>query len=77
MFAYDDLLETIYVSDKFVVNTTDSNKIRRMFMYSRKLKGGKGTTYDESNVTSLYARIDDPTNGKPGYFTDIKDKPQP
>jgi len=77
MFGYDDALETIYVSDKFVVNTTDSNKIRRMFMYSRKLKGGKGTTYDESNVTSLYARIDDPTNGKPGYFTDIKDKPQP
>ena len=76
MFAYDELLETIYVSDKFVVNTTDSNKIRRMFMYSRKLKGGKGTTYDESNVTSVYARIDDPDNGKPGYFTDIKDKPQ-
>ena len=76
MFGYDDLLETIYVSDKFVVNTTDSNKIRRMFMYSRKLKGGKGTTYDESNVTSVYARIDDPDNGKPGYFTDIKDKPQ-
>lgn len=76
MFGYDDVLETIYVSDKFVVNTTDSNKIRRMFMYSRKLKGGKGTTYDESNVTSVYARIDDPDNGKPGYFTDIKDKPQ-
>ena len=76
MFGYDDALETIYVSDKFVVNTTDSNKIRRMFMYSRKLKGGKGTTYDESNVTSVYARIDDPDNGKPGYFTDIKDKPQ-
>ena len=77
MFAYDDLLETIYVSDKFVVNTTDSNKIRRMFMFSRKLKGGKGTTYDEANVTSVYARIDDPDNGKPGYFTDIKDKQQP
>ena len=77
MFAYDDALETIYVSDKFVVNTTDSNKIRRMFMYSRELKGGKGTTYDESNVTSVYARIDDPDNGKPGYFTDIKDKSQP
>lgn len=77
MFAYDDLLETIYVSDKFVVNTTDSNKIRRMFMFSRKLKGGKETTYDEANVTSVYARIDDPDNGKPGYFTDIKDKPQP
>ena len=76
MFAYDDALETIYVSDKFVVNTTDSNKIRRMFMFSRKLKGGKGTTYDESNVTSVYARIDDPDNGKPGYFTDIADKPQ-
>lgn len=42
------------------------------------LVGGKGTICAQKNEeyppTSSYARIDDPDNGKPGLFTDIKDK---
>lgn len=33
-------------------------------------KGGNGTLYNESNPQDkTYARIDDPDNGLPGYFT--------
>ena len=73
MFIMNPELEKIYVSDKFVVNSTDD----RAFDYDTKLIGGAGTTYDVNHKGGEYARIDDPTNGKPGYFTDIKDKPQP
>ena len=30
---------------------------------------GAGTTYDSSHTDKEYARIDDPANGRPGYFT--------
>ena len=32
-----------------------------------KLKGGNGTTYNPSNISTLYAYIDIPS--RPGYFT--------
>ena len=76
MFGSDTMLEKIYVSDKFVINVADPYYLDRMFKLSTTLKGGKGTIYDASHFTGEYARIDDPDNGKPGYFTDIKDKPQ-
>jgi surface protein len=37
--------------------------------YATKIVGGEGTTYSSSHVDSEYARIDDPANGRPGYFT--------
>jgi hypothetical protein len=40
-----------------------------MFDNSTKLVGGSGTVYNSSNVDKTYARIDDPDNGNPGYFT--------
>ena len=73
VFTECDLLKTIYVSDKFVINNTSSDAI---FKHSTSLVGGKGTPFDAEHVDRIYARIDDPDNGNPGYFTDIKDKPQ-
>ena len=59
-------LNTIYVSDKFVVsNVTESSK---MFIGNTKLKGGNGTTYNDSYRDKTYARIDGGTSS-PGYFT--------
>lgn len=40
-----------------------------MFTGCISLTGGAGTTYAASPVDKTYARIDDPTNGRPGYFT--------
>ena len=38
------------------------------------LVGGNGTTFDSTKTDKTYAIIDG-TNGQPGYFTDIADKP--
>ena len=42
--------------------------------YSTLLVGGLGTTYNSSYVDKTYARIDGGTR-RPGYFTDIVNKP--
>ena len=39
------------------------------FINCSKLVGGAGTRYNSSNANGDYARVDDPTNSKPGYFT--------
>ena len=58
-------LTTIYVSDS--IPSTATSSTGNDFNNRRLLVGGAGTTM--SNVTLEYARIDDPDNGKPGYFT--------
>ena len=68
-------LETIYVSDKFVL-TSLTGGTQQMFRNNPKLVGGAGSTYVQGygNADSTYAHIDEgPDN--PGYFTDIADKP--
>ena len=40
-----------------------------MFTGNGKLVGEKGTKYSSDRMDKEYARIDDPDNGKPGYFT--------
>ena len=40
-----------------------------VFEKDSKLVGGAGTTFSSSNKSGIYARIDDPDNEKPGYFT--------
>ncbi len=59
-------IKTIYVSDKFITNSVSADN--DMFVYSRDLVGGNGTTYDESHIDKTYARIDGGTSS-PGYFT--------
>lgn len=72
MFEECTALKTIYASQDWAVegNSTGMN----MFKNCTLLVGGKGTVYSDSNTYLTYARIDDPENDKPGYFTDIKAK---
>ena len=60
-------LKTIYVSESWNQATISSSV--NTFKNSIALVGGAGTTYDPSHIDKEYARIDDPDNGKPGYFT--------
>ena len=72
MFQDCSNLETIYVTTAFV--TTNASEVNNMFDgCSTKLTGGSGTTWNASNPKdNTYARIDDPTNSRPGYFTQVK-----
>jgi hypothetical protein len=40
-----------------------------MFLQDTNLVGGAGTAFDSSHTDKEYARVDDPQNGNPGYFT--------
>ena len=59
-------IKTIYVSDKFIINSVSADN--DMFVNSKDLVGGNGTTYDENYIDKTYARIDGGTSS-PGYFT--------
>ncbi len=74
MFSRDPNLETIYVSSDFDLShvSTGSWEGRSVFSEDYKIKGGAGTMLTNGRDTALYGRIDDPDNGKPGYFT-LKD----
>ena len=67
LFETAPTIKTIYVSEKFVIDPSIPDK--DMFEADTKLVGGQGTTYNNSYMRKEYARIDDPSNGKPGYFT--------
>ena len=63
-----DKLETIYVNNDF--NTSKLKYSSRMFENRKKLRGGNGSYFaDPSTADKTWLRIDDPTNGRPGYFT--------
>lgn len=67
MFQGCSNLETIIVSDKFVVSqVTSSND---MFTGDTKLRGGAGSPYNSSYRNKTYARIDTGIAYDPGYFT--------
>ena len=67
MFGWCGSLETIYCGDDWSLNAGISNSVD-MFYGSRELKGGNGTTYNDSYVELEYA-CQDGKYGKPGYFT--------
>ena len=77
MFSNMKNIETIYVSEDFVTNSVTNGN--QMFVYDTtnpsidqpdaKLTGGDGTKYNKNHLGKDYARIDDPDNGNPGYFT--------
>ena len=63
-----DKLETIYVNNDF--NTTNLTYSFEMFRNRSKLRGGNGSYLaNPSTADKAWLRIDDPTNGRPGYFT--------
>ena len=67
MFGLMSNLEKIYVSNLWDTSNVTNSDI--MFDGDNKLVGGAGTTYDNNHKDAEYARVDDPTNDKPGYFT--------
>ena len=67
MFCNDKNLRTIYATaDWSLANGASSGG---MFVYCDNLVGGSGTSYAIQHNDAVYARIDDPNHGKPGYFT--------
>jgi hypothetical protein len=67
MFNNCSSLATIYVSSLW--NTEAVTESTDMFSGCTNIKGGAGTPFDPSHTDGEYARIDDPDNSKPGYFT--------
>ena len=66
MFMLCNNLQTIYVGNGW--NTAKVTQSTNMFSNCTSLKGGKGTTYNDSNPKDKsYAHIDG--EGGPGYFT--------
>ena len=68
MFIDCTNLKTIYVGNGW--STAKVGKSENMFSNCTSLKGGKGTTYDESHVDATYARVDGGTSN-PGYLTAV------
>ena len=68
---YDELmdkLEKIYVNNDF--DTTKLTNFSDMFRNRKKLRGGNGSYLsDPTTADKSWLRIDDPANGRPGYFT--------
>ena len=63
-----DKLETIYVNNDF--NTTKLIDFSEIFKNRKKLRGGNGSYLtNPSTADESWLRIDDPANGRPGYFT--------
>ena len=72
MFHKMNSLKTIYASSLFDTSNVSRLNIYRygyLFDQDTLLVGGAGTVYNSDHVDVEYARIDDPANGKPGYFT--------
>ena len=68
MFKNCANLEKIYVFPE----TDLSGRFGSTTMFNgctEKLTGGAGTVYDPAYYFGDYARVDDPSNGKPGYFS--------
>ena len=57
------------VNKIYVGNNWSSTQSDTMFANCYNIVGGSGTTYNSKHVGAEYARVDDPENGKPGYFT--------
>lgn len=68
-FANEKVIETIYASSEFLPENLPSGGYEfGNWTLGDHLVGGAGTACT-TNVSGVYARIDDPDNGKPGYFT--------
>ncbi len=70
MFAneYINKLERIYVKQDF--DTSAGTDFTNIFTGRTNLRGGNGSFLpDPSTADKTWLRIDDPTNGRPGYFT--------
>ncbi len=60
-------LKTIYVGNEWSTESVTVSSY--MFYNDPNLTGSNGTKYSYPHIDAEYARVDDPQNGKPGYFT--------
>ena len=75
MFAIDEShsvrggrLEKIYVNNDF--DLSSATETSGLFKFQTRLRGGLGSfESDPRNANYSWLRIDDPANGRPGYFT--------
>ncbi len=67
MFLNCKKLRTIYVTESFDLSHLSQSNASDMFYNCSRIKGGNETAYISSS--NIYARLDDPANGNPGYFT--------
>ena len=72
LFSGCSSLKTIYVGSLWTTNAVMDSYI---FWDCTSLVGGAGTTYDANHTDYTYAHIDGGENN-PGYFTDVKEKPE-
>lgn len=68
MFTQNSQLKTIYASSSFVTDSVTDGSF--MFEGCNSIVGGNGTRFSSVHIDEEYARVDDPNNGTPGYFTD-------
>ena len=74
MFNECERLVTIIVmADKDYTSFSTNHSNTQMFLNDNALVGQRNTPYSTAN--GIYARIDDPENGKPGYFTAAPSEP--
>ena len=67
-YVSKDKLEKIYVNNDFNISKLKISPL--MFNNRKKLRGGNGSFLaNPSQADKSWLRIDDPTNGRPGYFT--------
>ena len=68
IYTPDDKLEKIYVNNDF--NTSELIEYYAMFSNRKKLRGGAGSFLPNPfTADKSWLRIDDPSHGRPGYFT--------
>ena len=67
-YVSKDKLEKIYVNNDFNISKLKISPL--MFKNRKKLRGGNGSFLaNPSQADKSWLRIDDPANGRPGYFT--------
>ena len=72
MFSNMQELSKVFVGDGW--NTDNVISSNDMFMDTKNIKGQNGTKWNNTKTDKEYARIDDPENGREGYFW-YKDHP--
>ena len=82
MFNGCNNLKTIYVENDLDTSSIATGETYSLFIGCDNLVGGQGTKPPQYeswfSISDLkFARIDDPENGKPGYFTKKGEKPVP
>ena len=69
LFTQCKYLKTVYIGDKWNTDDLSGHPGDILFEINISLVGERGTSFSAEHRTYEYARVDDPDNDKPGYFT--------